>query len=81
MQVTIYTKDNCPQCDVVKAMIKIKSSKCDLSCISFEEMNSKNIDRIMALGIRSAPAIVDKSGEVLSVDEFLIELDKCCESN
>lgn len=50
----IYTKPVCPNCDIVKSLLRNNH-------IEYEEIavDEENRDRLVSLGIRSVPAIFD----------------------
>lgn len=73
--VTVYTKNNCVQCNMTKRMLKDSS-------INFEEIlaNNKDIEYIKSLGIKSLPAVFLDGNPVFSgfapskIKSLIIEL-------
>ena len=55
MKVTVYTKDNCVQCEATKRHL-------DKIDVSYETVNITNdiraLDKLISLGYRSAPVVV-----------------------
>lgn len=76
MSLTVYTKDNCPQCDLVKSLVKMKASKHDISFITFDEINENSMEIITSYGIRQAPAIINHETKTsYTVEELASLLD------
>lgn len=69
---TIYTANNCPQCDLLKNMAKSKN----WSGLEFVQITEANIDHLKSIGIRSAPGILRKEdSSVVTLNSFLYEMD------
>lgn len=58
--IKIYTKHNCPQCDVTKQMLQNK--KVDFEAIDIETDNNA-LDEIVKLGYKSLPVVLITDNE------------------
>jgi glutaredoxin-like protein NrdH len=58
VMVTIYTKNNCVQCDATKRMM-------DKLGVAYDTVNMttnpEELDKVMALGFRAAPVVITDS--------------------
>ena len=67
-QITVYTKPSCKQCDMTKDVLKQKALEHETVDI-FED--PLTLDRLKALGIMSAPAVLVTQDDDLGVPQIV----------
>jgi glutaredoxin-like protein NrdH len=58
--ITVYTKDNCVQCDMTKRMMD--KLGVDYETVDIVE-NPAELDRLIEMGYRAAPVVVTEDGQ------------------